>query len=40
MLHLMRWSILVRRAVTLVMRHPASGSLAMNTLQVPKRRYS
>ena len=29
-------SVLVRRAVTLVLRHPAKGSLAMNTLHVPK----
>ena len=31
---------LVLRAVTLVMRRPASGSVAMNTLQLPQRRYS
>ena len=33
-------SILVLRAVTLVMRRPARGSVAMNTLQLPRRRYS
>ena len=32
-------SVLVLRAVTLVMRRPARGSVAMNTLQLPQRRY-
>jgi len=33
-------SVLVLRSVTSVWRRPASGSVAMNTLQVPSRRYS
>ena len=33
-------SVLVLRSMTLVRRRPASGSVAMNTLHVPRRRYS
>lgn len=33
-------SILVSCAVTMVMRLPASGSVAMKTLYVPRHRYS
>ena len=33
-------SVFALRSVTLVWRRPASGSVAMNTLQVPRRRYS
>ena len=32
--------VVVLRSVTLVMRLPAKGSVAMNTLQVPQRWYS
>ena len=32
--------VLDSTAVTLVMRRPAKGSVAMNTLQLPQRRYS